>query len=178
VAEWYNRRADQSEASQTWRVISSKRVEDESSALVMFCCDDCIVLVKGSCMRQGGRCRHTTRDDDDDEQEDDADDQAHSHLHVLPPHLLSDSVGATSEALRRNGQVVGLVLQTVKALAALRDLVDVVAHDIDGRVNFLHDWSVAERTCGVEIQERRTAWRAAVRWLPSLLAPPVWPEGM
>ena len=43
---------------------------------------------------------HTTGNDDDDEQENDADDQAHSHLHVLPPHLLSDSVGAASKALR------------------------------------------------------------------------------
>lgn len=105
------------------------------------------------CKAGRGLCQHTTGDDDDDEQEDDADDQAHSHLHVLPPHLLSDSVGATSEALRRNGQVVSLVLQTVEALAALRDLVDVVAHDIDGRVDFLHDWSVAERTCGIEFRE-------------------------
>jgi hypothetical protein len=85
-----------------------------------------------------GKPKHTTGDDDDDEQEDDADDQAHSHLHVLPPHLLSDSVGATSEALGRDGQVVRLVLQTVEALATLRDLVDVVAHDIDSRVDFLH----------------------------------------
>jgi hypothetical protein len=126
-----------------------------------------------------GKTKHTTGDDDDDEQEDDADDQAHSHLHVLPPHLLSDSVGATSEALGRDGQVVRLVLQTVEALATLRDLVDVVAHDIDGRVDFLHAKSVAEGTYAVGVQGCRTAWRAAVRWLPpSLLAPPVWPEGM
>ena len=145
----------------------------------MFCCDDCIMLLGGNSARKRGReTKHTTGDDDDDEQEDDADDQAHSHLHVLPPHLLSDSVGATSEALRRDGQVVGLVLQTVEALAALRDLVDVVAHDIDGRVDLLEKQSVAGRTRGTEPHGRRTAWRAAVRWLPSLLAPPVWPEGM
>lgn len=115
---------------------------------------------------------HTTGNDDDDKQENDADDQAHSHLHVLPPHLLSDSVGTTSEALRRDGQVVGLVLQAVEALATLRDLVNVVAHNIDGGVNFLDSLSVAICTYGTGFQERRTAWRAAVRWLPSLLAPP------
>lgn len=97
--------------------------------------------------------RHTTRNDDDDEQKNDADDQAHSHLHVLPPHLLSDSVGTTSEALRRDSQVVGLVLQTIEALATLRDLVDVVAHNIDGGVNFLDNLSVAECTCGTGSQE-------------------------
>lgn len=94
-------------------------------------------------MRGGAESKHTTGDDDDDQQEDDADDQAHSHLHILPPHLLADSVGTASEALSRDGQVVGLVLQTVEALATLRDLVDVVAHDIDGRVDFLHEGSVA-----------------------------------
>jgi hypothetical protein len=108
-------------------------------------------------MREECKSKHTTGDDDDDQQEDDADDQAHSHLHVLPPHLLADSVGATSEALGRNSQVVGLVLQTVEALATLRDLVDVVAHDVDGRVNFLHEESVAEGRYTVEIHERRTA---------------------
>lgn len=114
----------------------------------------------------------TTGNDDDDEQKNDADDQAHSHFHVLPPHLLSDPVGTTSEALRRDSQVVGLVLQTVKALATLRDLVDVVAHNIDGGVDFLGNLSVAVCTDGTGCQKRRTAWRAAVRWLPSLLAPP------
>ncbi len=29
-----------------------------------------------------------------------------SHLHVLPPHLLADTVGASSEALSGDGEVV------------------------------------------------------------------------
>jgi len=42
----------------------------------------------------------TSRYDNDDDQDDNAHNQAHAHLHVLPPHLLSDSVGTSSEALR------------------------------------------------------------------------------
>lgn len=98
-------------------------------------------MLAGRRWRDAERARRTTRDDDDDEQDDDADDQAHSHLHVLPPHLLSDSVGAASEALRRDGQIVCLVLQAVEALATLGNFVDVVAHDVDGRVDFLHNLS-------------------------------------
>jgi hypothetical protein len=29
-----------------------------------------------------------------------------SHLHVFPPHLLADAVGASSEALCRDGEVI------------------------------------------------------------------------
>lgn len=74
---------------------------------------------------------------DDHEEEDDADDNAHAHLHVLPPHLLSDAVGAAAEALRRHCEVVGLVLEGVEALATLRDLVDVVAHNTDSVIDLL-----------------------------------------
>lgn len=79
----------------------------------------------------------TTRNNDNNEKDDDTNDQAHSHLHVLPPHLLPDSVGTTAETLSGNGKVVGLVLQTVQVFSTLRDLVDVRAHDVDGRINFL-----------------------------------------
>jgi len=37
---------------------------------------------------------------DDDDEDDDACNDAHAHLHVLPPHLLSHPVGAASETLR------------------------------------------------------------------------------
>ena len=69
-----------------------------------------------------------TGDDDEKEDNDDANDDPHAHLHVLhsqstrimsiprtstylPPHLLADAVGATSESLSRVGQIVGLVLK-------------------------------------------------------------------
>lgn len=52
----------------------------------------------------------TSRDDDDEQQNDDTNDQTDAHLHVLPPHLLSYSVGPSSESLRRDCQIVGLVL--------------------------------------------------------------------
>lgn len=46
----------------------------------------------------------------DNEQDDDADNKAHAHLHIFPPHLLAHAVGAPSEALGRHGKVVRLVL--------------------------------------------------------------------
>jgi hypothetical protein len=42
---------------------------------------------------------HNRRDNDDDQQNNDTDNQAHAHLHVLPPHLLSDPVGSPAETL-------------------------------------------------------------------------------
>jgi len=52
-------------------------------------------------------------DDDDDKEDDDADDQAHPHLHILPPHLFPDSVGASSKSLGGDGEIIGLVLQGI-----------------------------------------------------------------
>jgi hypothetical protein len=76
-----------------------------------------------------------SRNDDDEQQDDDADNQTHAHLHVLPPHLLAYTVGSAAEALGRNCQVVGLVLERIEALATLGDLVDVIAHHTDGVVD-------------------------------------------
>jgi len=73
--------------------------------------------------------------DDDENQNDDAGDEAHSHLHVLPPHLFADSVRAASEALRGNSKVVCLVLKSVKPLASLGDFVDVVSHNAHRVIN-------------------------------------------
>jgi hypothetical protein len=79
----------------------------------------------------------TGNDDNDEEQDDDGADDAHAHLHVLPPHLLSYAVRSTSEALGGDGEVVGLVLQRVQAFAALGDFINIVAHDAYGAVDFL-----------------------------------------
>jgi len=76
-------------------------------------------------------------DDDNDDEDDEAADDAHTHLHVLPPHGFPHPVGAASEALGRNSKVVGLILEGVEPLAAFRNLVDVVAHDAYGAVDFL-----------------------------------------
>jgi hypothetical protein len=75
------------------------------------------------------------RDNNDKQEDNDTRNQAGAHLHVLPPHLLADSVGAPAEALRRGGEVVRLVLEGVEALATLGDLVDVIAHHADGVVD-------------------------------------------
>lgn len=37
---------------------------------------------------------------DHDEKDDDTDDDPNAHLHVFPPHLLPDPVGAPVESLR------------------------------------------------------------------------------
>ena len=52
----------------------------------------------------------TGRYNNDNKQDDDAGNEAHAHLHILPPHLLAYAVGAPSEALGGHGKVVGLVL--------------------------------------------------------------------
>lgn len=78
-----------------------------------------------------------TRYDNDQDQNDDAGNDAHAHLHVLPPHLLPDPVGAPAEALSRRGEVICLVLQVVNALATLVGHVDVVPHRVDGGLHGL-----------------------------------------
>ena len=81
--------------------------------------------------------RLTSGNDDDEQENDNTDNQAHTHLHVLPPHLLANSVGTTTEPLSGDSEVVGLILQSIKAFTALGDLVDVVAHHTDGVVDLL-----------------------------------------
>ena len=81
--------------------------------------------------------RPTNRDDDDGQQQNDTDNQAHPHLHVLPPHLFPNPVRATAEALGGHGEVVGLVLQRIQVLIPLSDLVDVLAHDPDRIIDLL-----------------------------------------
>lgn len=81
--------------------------------------------------------RLTSWDDDDNEENDDADYYADTHLHVFPPHLFSDSVGAPSKALSGHGQVVGFVLQGVETLSSLGDFVDVLAHYTHGVIDLL-----------------------------------------
>jgi hypothetical protein len=92
------------------------------------------VIVYPSTSSKGGLTRGH---DDDNQQDDDADDNADPHLHVLPPHLLAHAVGAAAEALRGRRQVVGLVLQGVEAVAALRGFVQVVLHLAHCAVDFL-----------------------------------------
>lgn len=81
--------------------------------------------------------RRLTRYNNDQDQDNDASNDAHAHLHVLPPHLLSDPVGTTTETLSRDGQVVRLVLEVVDVLATLVGLVDVVPHVPRGLVHCL-----------------------------------------
>ena len=79
----------------------------------------------------------TTRDDDDEQKHDYAHDDPDPHLHVLPPHLLADSVGATTEALGGLVEIFGFVLELVDMLAALGYGFKVLFHDVDGVVDLL-----------------------------------------
>ena len=79
----------------------------------------------------------TTRDNDDEQKDDYAHDDPDPHLHILPPHLLADSVGAATEALGGLVQVLGFVLELVNVLAALGYGFEVFLHDIDGVVDLL-----------------------------------------
>jgi len=87
---------------------------------------------------------HTTRlfgladndwDDDNHQKNDDANDYAHAHLHILPPHLLSDPVGPAAETQSRHRKIVGLILKTVQPSATVSDLIDVLPHDSDGIID-------------------------------------------
>lgn len=74
-------------------------------------------------------------DNDDSNEDDDADNQAYSHLHILPPHLFSYSVGTTPKALRGVRQVICLILELIQVLASFCGLVDVVSHNTNGVVD-------------------------------------------
>ena len=83
------------------------------------------------------RERITTRDNDNQQQNDDSHNDPDPHLDILPPHLLSDAVGAATEALGGLVQVLGLVLQLVDVLAALGDGFQVFLHHVYRVVNLL-----------------------------------------
>ena len=81
--------------------------------------------------------RPTAWNDDDEQKHDYAHDDPDPHLHILPPHLLADSVGAATEALGRLVEVLGFVLKLVDVFAALGDGFEILFHDVDGVVDLL-----------------------------------------
>ena len=81
--------------------------------------------------------RLTTRDDDDEQKHDYAHNDPDPHLHVLPPHLLADSVGPATETLGGLVEVFGFILKLVDVLAALSDGFEVLFHNIDSIINLL-----------------------------------------
>lgn len=104
----------------------------------------------------------TTRDDDDQQKHDYAHDDPDPHLHVFPPHLLADSVGAATEALGGLIEVLGFVLELVDVLAALGYGFEVLFHYIDGVIDLLlmgssvSDYALsrvrrADETCNGEV---------------------------
>jgi hypothetical protein len=51
--------------------------------------------------------------------------------------LLPDTISSTAEALSRDSQIVGLVLERIQTLATLGHFVDVLPHDADGVIDLL-----------------------------------------
>ena len=81
---------------------------------------------------------HGNWHDNHNQHDNDAQDDAQTHLHVFPPHVLAHSVGTTAEALGADGKIICFVLDRVQALASFGNLVDVVSHDADGVIDLLH----------------------------------------
>ena len=79
----------------------------------------------------------TTRNDDDEQQHDYAHENPDPHLHVLPPHLFADPVGAAAETLRGLVEVLGFVLKLVDVFAALGDGLEILFHDVDCVIDLL-----------------------------------------
>ena len=72
-------------------------------------------LCHGEPMEGGGAgsSLYTRWDNNHNDEDNDADNQAYAHLHILPPHLFPHSVRTSSEALSRDGKVIGLVLERI-----------------------------------------------------------------
>ena len=104
---------------------------------MMLRCNHCTQFVSFSAFVRQKAVGLTTRNDDDQQQHNYAHDDPDPHLHVLPPHLLANSVGAATEALGGLVEVLGFVLELVDVLAALGYGFEVLFHDIDGVVNLL-----------------------------------------
>lgn len=102
---------------------------------------------------------HGNWHDNHNQHDNDAQDDAQTHLHVFPPHVLAHSVGTTAEALGADGKIICFVLDRVQALASFGNLVDVVSHDADGVVDLLH---MLVRVRGNRVGKKHTAWMAAV----------------
>jgi len=99
------------------------------------------------------------RDDDDDEQDGNPDTDEDAHLHILPPHVLANSVCAPSESLGGHCEVIGLIPQHVDSLAALSDLGDVLPHNADGVIDLLLDGgSFGVARCGRPTGRIATGW--------------------
>lgn len=111
-------------------VTTTARLEVSNLVSTPFAKRTCVFALQIGCIAM-----RLTWYNDDQNQDNNASNDAHSHLHVLPPHLFSDSVGATTEALGRHSQVVCLVLQLVQASTTLIGSIHIFLHGVDG---FLH----------------------------------------
>lgn len=80
---------------------------------------------------------HCNWHNNNNQNNDDTQDDAQPHLHVLPPHVLTHTVGAPAEALGTDGKVIGFVFNRVQSFTTLGDFIDIVPHDTDSVVDLL-----------------------------------------
>ena len=83
------------------------------------------------------KCALTCRNDDNNKEDDNADDQTHAHLHILPPHLLPNTIGSTSKALCGSGEIFSLPLGIIDLIASNMHGIDVLLHYADGIIDLL-----------------------------------------
>lgn len=81
----------------------------------------------------------TTRNNDDNEQDDDAHNQADTHLHVLPPHILPELIRSAVERARIVGESFALVLEPIQSLSTLRQRLQVLLEGLLSLVDSLYD---------------------------------------
>ena len=81
--------------------------------------------------------QHTTWNNNNKQQYNDSHNNPDPHLDILPPHLLADTIGTATEALRGLVEVLGFVLELVDVFAALGDGFEVLFHDVDRIIDLL-----------------------------------------
>lgn len=92
-----------------------------------------------------------SRNNNDNNQDYNNDDQADAHLHVLPPHLFSHSVGSAAEPLSGYSKVVCLILKGIETFTTLRHFVDILTHHTNGVVD------LSLQSCSPLVSIRRSA---------------------
>lgn len=78
-----------------------------------------------------------TRNDDQQQQDYDAYNDPDPHLHILPEHLLANTIRPTTEVCCGVGKALSLVAKSIYILSAFLNPSDVLAHNAYGVVDLL-----------------------------------------
>lgn len=83
--------------------------------------------------------RNNRNDNDKNDQQQNTADN-HIHLHILPPHLLPDSVCASTELHWWRLQIFGTILERVEMFTAFHNFLDVIVHNSHDLVHLALDF--------------------------------------